>query len=219
MTNVTDNATNVIPLDDTREKLEDDVRKLLQSAYVYAWMHGYENRRGCSFEKLHSEFYNLLDRQDAIMQRECIDRWDAKATLEVVELQAKVDELTEERDQLLDQAERYAEEAANFEQQLAERDGAVCERDGRINAYERRNTELNDALKAICNRYGVSTQWAAEDVAKKVFESTDSAYMRLPVDADGVLIRPGDVLDMPMNSNGGAMYRMTVENVIWDGAD
>lgn len=57
--------------DDSRENLEADVRKVLQSAYMYAWMHGYENRRGCSFEKLHSEFYSLLDRQAAITRAEC----------------------------------------------------------------------------------------------------------------------------------------------------
>lgn len=100
---------------------------------------------------------------------------------------------------------------------IAELNGAVCERDGRIGAYERRNTELNDALKAVCNRFGVGTQWSAEDAAKKVMEALERDYMRMPVDADGVPIRPGDVLDAPMYD--GTTYRMTVECVVWNGAE
>ena len=60
---------NVID-NDSREKLEADVRQMLHSAYMLAWMHGNENRRGSSFEKLHVEFYNLLDRQAAITELE-----------------------------------------------------------------------------------------------------------------------------------------------------
>lgn len=57
---------------DSRDKLEADMRQILHSAYMLAWMHGNENRRGNSFEKLHREFYNLLDRQAAITEREFI---------------------------------------------------------------------------------------------------------------------------------------------------
>ena len=80
---------------DSREKLEEDVRQILHSAYMLAWMHGNENRRGCSFEKLHVEFYNLLDRQAAITERECrdCDCWDY---CETCELQEQVDKLTAE---------------------------------------------------------------------------------------------------------------------------
>ena len=77
-------------------------------------------------------------------------------------------------------------------QRVAELNGAICERDGRIGSYERRNTELNDALKAICNRFGVSAEWSAEDAAKKVLEALERDYMLLPKDADGVPIRVGD---------------------------
>ena len=190
MTNVTDNATNVIPLDDTREKLEADVRE---------WC---ERSLAIFPEALGRRIYKWLDRQDAITQRECIDRWDDKALAlyadaetarkalaeECEEWERVCDKVKAERDELL-------RKSKEFEQTIAELHGAVCERDGRIGTYERRNTELNDALKAICNRYGVSTQWAAEDAAKKVFESIDSTHMCLPVDADGVPIRPGDVLE------------------------
>ena len=79
-------------------------------------------------------------------------------------------------------------------QRVAELNGAVCERDGRIATYERRNTELNDALKAICNRFGVSTQWSAEDAAKKVLEALERDYMLLPKDADGVPIHVGETV-------------------------
>lgn len=75
-------------LSDSREQLEADVRKVLQSAYMYAWMHGYENRRGCSFEKLHSEFYSLLDRQAAITEREAFMRGRASLDDEFSEYQA-----------------------------------------------------------------------------------------------------------------------------------
>lgn len=61
-------------------------------------------------------------------------------------------------------------------QRIAELRGAVCERDGRIGSYERRNAELTAELEA-----------------KEQLER-DSAYMRLPVDADGVPIRLGDTL-------------------------
>lgn len=187
MTNVTDNATNVIPLDDTREKLEADVREWTESRVLG--------------DGVRETVMGWLDRQDAITQRECIDRWDDKALAlyadaetarkalaeECEEWERVCDKVRAERDELL-------RKSKEFEQTIAELHGAVCERDGRIGTYERRNTELNDALKAICNRYGVSTQWAAEDAAKKVFESIDSTHMRLPVDADGVPIRPGDVV-------------------------
>lgn len=77
-------------------------------------------------------------------------------------------------------------------QRVVELNGAVCERDGRIGSYERRNTELNNALKAICKRFGVSTEWSAEDAAKKVLETLERDYMELPVDADGVPICVGE---------------------------
>ena len=80
-------------------------------------------------------------------------------------------------------------------QRINELNGAICERDGRIGSYERRNTELNDALKAICKHFGVSVEWSAEDAAKKVLEALERDYMRLPCDADGVPIHVGDVLE------------------------
>lgn len=77
-------------------------------------------------------------------------------------------------------------------QRVAELNGVVCERDGRIGSYERRNTKLNNALKAICKRFGVSTEWCAEDAAKKVLEALERDYMALPKDADGVPICVGE---------------------------
>ena len=97
----TENSTaknEIRDFDDTREKLEADVRKVLQSAYMYAWMHGYENRRGCSFEKLHREFYNLLDRQATITEREFWEGYSNGNQWEMYELQRQVDEQTAERD-------------------------------------------------------------------------------------------------------------------------
>lgn len=81
-------------------------------------------------------------------------------------------------------------------QRVAELKGAICERDGRIGSYERRNTNLNDALKVICKRFGVSTEWSAEDAARKVLEALESQYMELPTDADGVPIHIGDYLQL-----------------------
>lgn len=89
-------------------------------------------------------------------------------------------------------ADALEAEIAEFKQQLAEKNGAICERDGRVNSYGLMNTELNDALSAICIRFGVDTELAAEDSAKKVLEALDWGWMRLPVDADGVPIRIGD---------------------------
>ena len=89
----------------------------------------------------------------------------------------------------------YSELIARQEKRIVELNGAVCERDGRIGSYERRNTELNDALKAICKQFGVSTEWSAEDTAKKVLEALERDYMALPHDADGVPIHVGDELE------------------------
>lgn len=114
-----------------------------------------------------------LDRQEAITKWKYIDTTD--------ELKVEIDELMRK--------------SKEFKQTIAELNGAVCERDGRISAYERRNAELNDALKAICNHYGVGTKWAAEDAVKNVFETIDSTYMKLPVDADGMPIRIGDTME------------------------
>ena len=64
---------------------------------------------------------------------------------------------------------------------------------GDLCLYEWRKTELKDALKAICKRFGVSsTKWSAEDAAKKVLETLERDYMELPVDADGVPICVGE---------------------------
>lgn len=93
-------------------------------------------------------------------------------------------------DMLIDEIER------EHEQRVAELKGAICERDGRIGIYERRNTNLNDALKVICKRFGVSTEWSAEDTARKVLEALESQYMELPTDADGVPIHIGDYLQL-----------------------
>ena len=99
-------------IDDSREKLEADVRNILKSAYMYAWMHGYENRRGSSFEKLHVEFYNLLDRQAAITERECIGDAGKASLMGVVAherecFKKQIAELTAERDALADKFELY----------------------------------------------------------------------------------------------------------------
>ena len=81
---------------DTRAKLEADMRDILQNAYMYAWMHGHQDRRGCSFVKSHyREFDHLLDRQAAITEREW-ERASDVVKAERDELQAKVDELTAE---------------------------------------------------------------------------------------------------------------------------
>lgn len=60
---------------------------------------------------------------------------------------------------------------------------------GRINPQD-----VHDALKAICKRFGVSTELSAEDAAKKVLEALERDYMALPKDADGVRIEIGDRL-------------------------
>ena len=86
--------------DDSREKLEADVREILHSAYMLAWMHGNENRRGCSFGKLHREFYNLLDRQAEITRgecAECAESMGAYADRLCDPLKERIDELTAER--------------------------------------------------------------------------------------------------------------------------
>ena len=72
--NLTEQSKSLSDDADSREKLEADVRKILHGAYMLAWMHGNENRRGSSFEKLHVEFYNLLDRQAEITERQYEER-------------------------------------------------------------------------------------------------------------------------------------------------
>lgn len=61
-------------------------------------------------------------------------------------------------------------------------------------SYGFMNTKLNDALSAIRNRFGVDNELAAEDPAKNILEALERGWIRLPVDADGVPIRPGDLL-------------------------
>ena len=59
-----------------------------------------------------------------------------------------------------------------------------------------------DALKAICKKYDVSTEWAAEDAVRKVFERIEHTHMKLPLDADGVPIHEGDKIQY-INESGG----------------
>lgn len=206
---------------DTREKLEADVRQWLQSRLIgnevfetviswlarqaaiteREWKEQCAADECCGFQELvdintqvQAKVDELTEERDRL--RGQLDDFDGDCYCGATvtewyehskRLKAKADELTNERDELL-------RKSNEFEQTIAELNGAVCERDVRIGAYEHRNTELNDALKAICNRYGVGTKWAAEDAVKNVFETIDSTHMLLPVDADGVPIRPGDEL-------------------------
>ena len=121
---------------DSREKLEADVRKVLRSAYMYAWMHGYGNMRGGSFEKLYSEFYILLDRQAAITEREIFDEMPHVRD-RFAELQAKVDKLAQEL------------EAAKSMKQFSEArtDASHCAFDMLKVEYDRLKKEC-DALQA-----------------------------------------------------------------------
>ena len=98
-------------------------------------------------------------------------------------------------------------------QRINELNGAICERDGRIGSYERRNTELNDALKAICKHFGVSVEWSAEDAAKKVLEALERDYMRLPCDADGVPIHVGDSIEYPNGTHDVVRFITVNDNV------
>lgn len=75
---------------------------------------------------------------------------------------------------------------------------------------------LADALRAICKRFDVDTNMSAEDAAKNVLEALGRDWMRLPVDADGVLCRIGDVLDW----DGGRHEVMAVsEDCVWFDTD
>lgn len=101
---------------DSREKLEEDVRNILKSAYMYAWMHGYENRRGSSFEKLHVEFYNLLDRQAAITEREVQKRHELFCETcervndeQLAELTAKLENEKKHREYAYKEANKFIE--------------------------------------------------------------------------------------------------------------
>ena len=108
-------------LQDSREKLEADVRQILHSAYMLAWMHGRENRRGSSFEKLHVEFYNMLDRQAAITERECRQREYAEGDVyRKVYTKSHIDEMIRDAKIELDlQRDRNAELQEALDQQRA----------------------------------------------------------------------------------------------------
>lgn len=166
MTNAANNGTNVIPLDDTREKLWTDCEDLIRR--IQKRLFG-----GRDETALRCQFAELLDREKAITERECIDRWDAKATLEIAELRAKVNELTAELEVA---RKRHMEN----EDQLAEENDAliasVNELEADLNTAELDNEHLREELRRI------------EQLER------DSAYMRLPVDADGVPIHLGDVV-------------------------
>ena len=170
MTNVTDNGTNVIPLDDTREKLEADVWKLSK-----------EWNKNASFWSIYTtvgyaKIIDLLDRQAAITQRECIDRWDAKAMLEIVELQARVDELQ-------DQVDRYASLVR------------CLKRDHGINASW-------DNLRGFWNIEITEEHMNARDALAAELADVERTHMRLPVDADGAPIRIGDEMEWTNKLNG-----------------
>lgn len=111
---------------DSRERLEADVRQILHSAYMLAWMHGYENRRGSSFEKLHVEFYNLLDRQAAITH-ELDNVWARAQQTRIAELTAERDELEAERNRLQRVAKVQADSFLKIERENRELQDACGE--------------------------------------------------------------------------------------------
>lgn len=119
MTNVNQPETNVIPLDDTREKLEADIYKAADALdMLYCGEKFIDTRK----------IIRLLDRQAAITERDMLEKMKHVCAPDVADLdrlQAKVDQLTAE-------------------------------------------LETKEQLER------------------------DSAYMRLPVDADGVPIHCGD---------------------------
>ena len=159
-------------MQDTRERLEADISAFMDGRFI-----------GGGLREKVSEW---LDRQDAITQRDCIDRWDAKAALRIAELKDQVDELTNVHKKLI--AEKAGLEDENMA--LVE---AVKHAEERL---ERWNKELRDALKAICERYGVDEKWSpiwsADDMVRNVSEGIGQTHMRLPVDADGVPWHIGD---------------------------
>ena len=148
---------------DTRELLEADVRQILHSAYMLAWMHGHENMRGSSFEKLHVEFYNLLDRQAAITERDMLDEMQhvfvpdpADITMRderIVKLQREIATLKEHRAANVEKLHELTDECAELRKYRDEWKGlAEKYRADSIAAQEeteRYRAKLGDVLDAL----------------------------------------------------------------------
>lgn len=119
--------------------------------------------------------------------------WQQRCLAEVADMmEAELDGIEELEAEL--EAER--EEAAFWETRYYNEVKKRTKAEQCIAVMEFPYMELHDALKAICNRFGVSTEWAAEDAAKKVLAVLEREYMKLPVDANCVPIRPGDEMQM-----------------------
>lgn len=80
---------------------------------------------------------------------------------------------------------------------------------------ERRNAELEEKVGRMAE---TDARWEAmrRDLENAIAER-DACYMRLPVDADGVPIRVGDVLDPPKGSE--EYGRLMVAELTYDGED
>lgn len=83
MASVKQDGTNGVPLVDTIEKLKADVLAATRKT-------GTANQE---------DVWRWLDRQDAITQRECIDRWDNKALMLYADMKAERDELQAKLDE------------------------------------------------------------------------------------------------------------------------
>lgn len=154
---------------DSREKLEADMVNILHSAYMYAWMHGHDDRRGGSFSHIHREFFNLLDRQEAITDAEWDDELEqlhmGYKSL-IAELQAKVDELTAECSECV-----YKQEFDNLdelERAMNEAAGKWAKADALADELREEAKELRAENTALIEENG--------DLQVRLDESNDQAY-------------------------------------------
>ena len=232
MTNVDQTETDAIPSDDTREKLEADVRGRFTHRTSTAMWPPSANKVTDWVSVSMETVLGWLDRQAEITEREVkeanmeswrtwcnslgVSRTKERAGEQIAEMQAKVDELT-----LKLQGEREAKEdlLANWRELLSERDelqtkleafegdcycGATvvewhemtCKLQDKVDelAEERDEWKMKCETREVAYKQADAERKRYSEQIDELIEERDSAYMRLPVDADGVPIKPGDTI-------------------------
>lgn len=172
---------------DTRKKLETDIRQWLDSRLI-----GNE-----VFETIIS----WLDRQEAITERQCrsiTEPYEDAAARTIGDLGAALEETTRECDKLRKQLEEYNGDCYRGATSVEWYEHSVL-LETKVDELTNERDRLEDMTEQLSEevdvqRINYTIAFARAEKAEDTIADLEKTHMRLPVDADGVPIRPGDKL-------------------------
>jgi chromosome segregation ATPase len=213
---------------DSREKLEADLRKLMRNLYEVGYTDARINQHamlepdirhaGTDFDpERGKKFIELLDRQEAITEREFWEGYANGNQWEAHQFETKCNELTAERDELLAELESYRDfEKAEFAIPLDEAMKFTTDPPGYIKKHiaelqaerDMRRAEC-DRLRAECDRLREKMRWTDSMNNKLRDELTEKQHV-CDVQRDSFLKMERELAEA--NERIGELER-TIENM------